>query len=100
MRIKDIGTVSLLTLIVGLGSFLLAQDAGGSTSRPNVVFILADDLCYGDLDLQLPSIDVFANPNVRTPNLARFAAQSLVFTHHYASAAVCSPSRAGLPSGA
>ena len=93
-------TMSWLPAIVTLAGFaLFAQEADRPIDPPNVVFILADDLGYGDLDLQLGGIDVFANPYVRTPNLARLAAQSLVFTHHYASAPVCSPSRAGLLTG-
>jgi len=67
--------------------------------RPNFLYILVDDLGYGDLDLGLEELDVFRNPHVRTPRLAQLAEQSLVMTSHYASAPVCSPSRAGLLTG-
>lgn len=71
----------------------------GEDRMPNIIYILVDDFGYGDINLQLDTLDVFSNPHVKTPNLARLARQSRVFTHHYASAPVCSPSRAGLLTG-
>ena len=59
---------------------------------PNVVIILADDLGYGDLGS-------YGARSIRTPNLDRLAAEGLRFTQFYASASVCSPSRAGLLTG-
>ena len=73
--------------------------SGEGQSPPNIIYILVDDLGYGDVNLNLPSLDRFGNPNVYTPNLARLAREGLVFTHHYAASPVCSPSRAGLLTG-
>jgi uncharacterized sulfatase len=56
---------------------------------PNVIIILVDDLGYGDLDAQA----------IRSPNLTRMAAGGMRLTSAYASAALCSPSRAGLLTG-
>jgi arylsulfatase A len=56
---------------------------------PNIVVILADDLGYGDLE----------SAALRTPNLRRLAAEGTRLTSFYASASVCSPSRAGLLTG-
>jgi len=56
---------------------------------PNIVIILVDDLGYGDLE----------SPAVDTPNLKRMAAEGTRLTSFYASASVCSPSRAGLLTG-
>ena len=67
--------------------------------KPNITYILVDDLGYGDVCFNLPDLNRFNNPNLRTPNLARVAQNSLVFTNHYASSPVCSPSRAGLLTG-
>ena len=68
-------------------------------TRPNIVILLADDLGYGDVNLELPGLKEFANPHIKTPHLASLAEESLVFRHHYAAAPVCSPSRAGLLTG-
>jgi arylsulfatase len=58
---------------------------------PNVVFILADDLGYGDLGC-------YGSP-IATPNLDRIAEQGARFTHFYSASPVCSPSRAALMTG-
>jgi uncharacterized sulfatase len=64
----------------------------GAGRPPNVVVILADDLGYGDLGS-------YGARAIRTPNLDRLAAEGVRFTDFYASASVCSPSRAGLLTG-
>jgi len=67
--------------------------AGTAPMRPpNVVVILADDLGYGD-------IGAYGNTLIRTPNLDELADAGARFTNFYASAPICSPSRAGLLSG-
>jgi arylsulfatase A len=58
-------------------------------SLPNIIIILVDDLGYGDLD----------SPVLELPNLKRLAAEGTRLTNFYASASVCSPSRAGLLTG-
>ncbi|MBW8814613.1 MAG: sulfatase [Caulobacterales bacterium] len=60
--------------------------------RPNVIVILADDLGYGDVGCD-------GGTHIRTPNLDRMAAEGVRFTDFYASANVCTPSRAGLLTG-
>lgn len=59
---------------------------------PNIIFILADDLGWGDLGC-------YGQEQVRTPNLDRLAAQGMRFTHAYAGGAVCAPSRSCLHTG-
>ncbi|MGD8904545.1 MAG: sulfatase [Anaerolineae bacterium] len=56
---------------------------------PNIVIVLVDDLGYGDLD----------SDNIDTPNLDRMAAEGVRLNNFYASASLCSPSRAGLLTG-
>ncbi len=51
-------------------------------ARPNIVFILADDLGYGDLSC-------YGQQNFRTPNIDRMAAEGMRFTQHYAGSTVC-----------
>ena len=62
------------------------------TRKPNIVLVLADDLGYGDLGVQGARL-------IRTPNLDRMAAEGARLTTFYASANVCTPSRAGLLTG-
>ncbi len=59
---------------------------------PNVIFILADDLGYGDLGS-------YGQKEIKTPHLDRMAAEGMRFTQHYAGSTVCAPSRASLMSG-
>ncbi|MFI0429275.1 sulfatase-like hydrolase/transferase [Mariniflexile sp. HMF6888] len=69
------------------------------TPSPNIIYILADDLGYGDVNFGIQGLSEFSNPYIKTPNLAQLAHQSVVFTQQYASSPVCSPSRAGLLTG-
>lgn len=61
-------------------------------AHPNIVFILADDLGYGDLSC-------YGQKHFQTPHIDRLAAQGMKFTHHYAGAPVCAPSRSALITG-
>jgi len=61
-------------------------------ARPNILFILADDLGYGDLGS-------FGRPDYRTPNLDRLAAQGVRFTHAYSAGVTCTPTRCALATG-
>lgn len=84
-------------MAVAAASALLAwTDGNDNTKLLNIVYIFVDDLWYGDVNLQLPSIKEFNNPNIKTPILARLAKKSLVMRHHYPSSRACSPSLAGL----
>ncbi|MBI3417366.1 MAG: arylsulfatase [Verrucomicrobia bacterium] len=60
--------------------------------KPNVVFILADDLGYGDLGC-------YGQKKIKTPNLDRLAAEGIRFTQCYAGSTVCAPSRCSLMTG-
>ncbi len=87
----------LLTLICsGLiyeNCVALAQDAGGSQrGRPNIVFIMADDLGYGDLGC-------YDQTKITTPNIDRLAQNGMKFTDFYAGSTVCAPSRCVLMTG-
>lgn len=60
--------------------------------KPNIIFILADDLGYGDLGC-------YGQLNIQTPSLDRMAGQGLRFTQAYAGSTVCAPSRSVLMTG-
>lgn len=63
-----------------------------SAAPPNIVFVLADDLGYGDLHC-------FGAQDVQTPNLDKFASEGLKLTNCYAAHANCSPSRTAIMTG-
>ena len=62
------------------------------TESPNIVIILTDDLGYGD-------VGAYGATRIRTPNIDALAADGLLFRQGYASANICTPSRAGLLTG-
>lgn len=83
--------------VMGLGAaaFAVAGTAGcepGMSPPPNVVFLMADDLGYGELGS-------YGQTKIRTPNLDRLAAEGMRFTRHYAGSPVCAPSRCVLLTG-
>jgi arylsulfatase A-like enzyme len=86
-----------LFLIAGAGAQAAAADPWARLrprppSKPNIIFILADDLGYGDLGC-------YGQKRIKTPNLDRLAAEGLRFTSFYAGSTVCAPSRAALMCG-
>lgn len=66
--------------------------AGAAEQRPNVIFILADDLGYGDLGC-------YGHPHIRTPRLDGLARQGTIFRQFYVNGSVCSPSRCAFMTG-
>lgn len=64
-----------------------------SSDSPNVVFIFADDMGYGDISALNPDAKTY------TPNIDRLIRQGITFTDAHASASVCTPSRYGLLTG-
>ncbi|MGH2689444.1 MAG: arylsulfatase, partial [Actinomycetota bacterium] len=64
----------------------------GPPERPNIIFIMADDLGYGHLGC-------YGQEKIRTPNLDRMAREGLRFTQYYAGNPVCAPSRSVLMTG-
>ncbi len=83
-------------LVAGLAAVLaavgLVHGAAGAAPRPNIVFILADDLGWGDLGC-------YGQRQFATPRLDRLAAEGLRFTRAYAGSTVCAPSRCALMTG-
>ena len=65
---------------------------GQKGEKPNVIFILADDLGYGDLSC-------YGQSNFQTPNIDKLAKQGVKFTQHYSGSTVCAPSRSTLMTG-
>jgi len=84
-------TSHLLTIVVALLSFFATPTFAAET-KPNIVFILADDLGYGDLGS-------YGQQKIKTPSLDILAKEGLRFTRHYSGSNVCAPSRAVLMTG-
>jgi arylsulfatase A-like enzyme len=70
----------------------LVMPAVAERRQPNLIWIMADDLGYGDLGC-------YGQKVIATPHLDRMAAEGLRFTHYYAGATVCAPSRSVLMTG-
>ncbi|HOM49284.1 MAG TPA: arylsulfatase [Candidatus Hydrogenedentes bacterium] len=77
------------TTVALLPSYLAAEQ---KAKRPNIVFILADDLGYGGLGC-------YGQKKIKTPCIDRMAAEGIRFTHAYAGSTVCAPSRCALMTG-
>ena len=63
-----------------------------TTIPPNIIYILADDLGYGDLSC-------YGQTHFSTPNIDKLASQGMLFTDHYSGSTVCAPSRSALMTG-
>jgi arylsulfatase A-like enzyme len=82
-------TITIKTILLGM-----IQLAGFSAiaQKPNIIYILADDLGYGDLSC-------YGQKHFKTPNIDRMAKEGMLFTQHYAGCTVCAPSRSSLMTG-
>ena len=87
------------TIVLGIGATLLASCSGNrqkaeekvtqQQKKPNVIFLIADDIGYGDLSCN-------GSKTIHTPNVERLAAQGVRFTDAHAVASTSTPSRYSL----
>lgn len=82
----------LLCLVVAAFVTLASKVESRAQSKPNLIYIMVDDLGYGDLGC-------FGQKEIKTPNLDRLAAEGMRLTSYYACCTVCRPSRLGLWTG-
>jgi arylsulfatase A-like enzyme len=86
--------------IVALGLMLSFSAATALAAPPNIIFILVDDMGWGDLGVFFQNGRQTANvrslPSQSTPNLDKFAAEGAQLRDHYCAAPVCAPSRASI----
>lgn len=81
-------------LLVGLGSSqaFAHQEKAHDPQKPNIIFIMCDDMGYGDLGC-------YGQPYISTPNIDNMAREGMRFTQAYAGSPVSAPSRASLMTG-
>lgn len=98
---KDLDRRRFLKLTGGsIGSILLGVQSHANAKRfvvggkrkPNIVFIMADDLGYGELGC-------YGQEKIKTPNIDQLAAEGMMFTDYYSGSAVCAPARCNLMTG-
>ena len=88
-------SISLIILIFGLtNSACTSKEAATNIEKtpPNIIYILADDLGYGDLSC-------YGQEKFSTPHLDQLARDGIRFTRHYSGSTVCAPSRSVLMTG-
>ena len=86
------GSLLALALVPAISAQAAGKGKDKTPTRPNVIFIYADDLGFGDLEC-------YGAKNVETPNVNRLAANGIRFTNGYATAATSTPSRYSMLTG-
>ncbi len=94
---KRFNSYLLAAATVPAGIYLTACNSGAKKdvtgpAHPNIIYILADDLGYGDLGC-------YGQKRIKTPNIDRLADEGIRFTNHYAGSTVSAPSRCCLMTG-
>ncbi|CDF79639.1 arylsulfatase [Formosa agariphila KMM 3901] len=93
MKRHNLKTLGFLLLLIGLGACAPAEKTSTPLQKPNIIYVLTDDLGYGDLS-------VFnADSKISTPNIDKLAAEGMMFTDAHTSSAVCTPTRYGILTG-
>ncbi|MEN8203127.1 MAG: arylsulfatase [Bacteroidota bacterium] len=86
-----------IVVLIFLPALVLMTNAGcdperGASDQPNIIYVLADDLGYGDLSC-------YGQKRFQTPHIDRLASEGMRFTRHYSGSTVCAPSRCVLMTG-
>ncbi len=95
MKNKLNSLISILALLLLFGCNMEQSDSNTESSSkalPNIIYILADDLGYGDLSC-------YGQKKFSTPNIDKLAVEGILFTQHYSGSTVCAPSRSVLMTG-
>lgn len=89
---KHINRLTVWSFAAVLWFPITVHAAENETAKPNIIFLLADDMGYGDLGC-------FGSPVIQSPNLDRLAGEGVKLDQCYAASSNCSPSRAGMLTG-
>src|SRR5918992_4258412 len=92
MRARVLVTLAAAAIAGTLTGAQQTPSRSPAEAPPNIVFVLADDLGYGDLGS-------YGQRRIRTPRLDRMAAEGMRFTQFYSGSTVCAPSRATFLTG-
>jgi len=94
--LKAVGAGTVSVVLAGCQDIDISRTTNVKYTKrrkhPNVIYILADDLGYGDLGC-------YGQKEIKTPNLDEMAREGMLFTQHYAGSTVCAPSRSCLMTG-
>jgi len=92
MKLFNALFLALFTILLVFTNGFSGQIQINNSAKPNIIYILADDLGYGDLGC-------YGQKKIKTPNIDALASQGMRFTQHYSGATVCAPSRSVLMTG-
>jgi arylsulfatase A-like enzyme len=92
IRLRNVFLAAATGVVLSLLGQICARGETAKTPKPNIVFILADDLGYGDLGC-------YGQKEIQTPNIDKLAKEGMRFTDAYAASPICAPSRCGLLTG-
>jgi len=90
--LKMAGAGAAALTMTAYGDSMTSLGTGKAGPQPNIIFVMADDLGYGDLGC-------YGQKMIQTPHIDRLAREGIRFTDHYAGSTVCAPSRCALMTG-
>ena len=91
-RLQILFTTAVVVSLVCASAVADSTSGTGASDRPNVVYILADDLGYRELGC-------YGQTQIKTPNIDKLATEGMLFTQHYSGSAVCAPTRCTFVTG-
>jgi arylsulfatase A-like enzyme len=89
---KSFSRQQYISVVIMSFLLMLSSAVCAASNKPNIVFIMADDLGYAD-------VSAYGQQDYSTPHIDQLAAQGMKFTQAYANSAICSPSRTALITG-
>ena len=92
LTLKPVFALACMSLLFSCGVKTPEKKQEVEASKPNVIYILADDAGYGDLSC-------YGQEKFKTPHIDQLAAEGMKFTQHYSGSTVCAPSRSALMTG-
>ena len=99
VRVCASASLRFLILLFAVSLLALSRTIAADSPKPNVIFILCDDLGYGDVGVFYQNSRPPDKPSFQTPNIDALARDGLMLTQHYSAAPVCAPARASLITG-